>query len=118
LLVAGNRNAPDSNGLALARELPNRFDSLIPSIQTGLFDHYVPYQEAVVAGKLPALSEQFPTIKGKEDIWPYVSPAHILIKPFRGIPTIEIAFRVEWDEEHAVGAIFQKWQFVELCGSV
>ena len=31
---------------------------------------------------------------------------------------VEIAYRVAWDEEHALGARFHDWALVEVNGSV
>jgi uncharacterized protein DUF6985 len=58
------------------------------------------------------------SIVSPEAAWQHVTPAHVLVEPLEGIPTVEIAFRVAWDEEHTVGARFQNWQFSELDGSV
>jgi hypothetical protein len=35
-----------------------------------------------------------------------------------GLDTVEIAYRAAWDEEHTLGARFQRWELVELNGSV
>ena len=106
---------PDPIFIGLARELPKRFNSLVPKIQTGLFEHYAPYKEAVDAGEETG---PCPNVSSQEAVWPHVTPAHILVEPLGGIPTVEIAFRVEWDNEHTVGARFQDWHFIELNGSV
>lgn len=60
------------------------------------------------------------SIAGPDAVWPHVTPAHVLIEPIgKGeIPTLEIAFRVEWDVEHTVAAMFRDWQFIGLNGSV
>lgn len=113
LSLAGNREGPDSTALALAKELPGRLDALVPSIQTGLFDHYVPYKEAHDASE-----ETGPQIASEAAVWPHVKPAHVLIEPIGGAWTIEIAFRTAWDVEHTVAAIVRDWRFVELNGSV
>jgi hypothetical protein len=114
--LAGNGKAPDPLALGLAKELPNRFGSLMPEIQVGLFDHYIPYQQAVGAGL--RTGSPAPNIASPDAVWPHVTPAHVLIEPLGGVPTVEIAFRVAWDVEHTVAAIFQSWQFIELNGSV
>ena len=118
LSLAGSRKAPDSAALALAKELPGRFKALMPKIQGGLFDHHAPYKEAVDAGE--QTGSPCPNIAGPEGVWTYVTPAHVLIEPIRlgDSPTVEIAFRVEWDVEHTVAAMYRDWQFVELNGSV
>jgi hypothetical protein len=107
---------PDPAALGLAKELPERFTSLVPTIRTGLFEHYAPYQEAIDAGE--HLGSPCPNIASPDAVWPHVRPAHVLVESLEGMPTIEIAFQVAWDTEHTVGARFQDWQFIELNGSV
>jgi Domain of unknown function (DUF6985) len=118
LSLAGSRKAPDAAALRLAKELPGRFKALMPAIQGGLFEHYAPYKEAVDEGE--HTESPCPNIAGAEGVWPYVTPAHVLIEPIRrgDSPTVEIAFSVEWDVEHTVAAMYRDWQFIELNGSV
>jgi hypothetical protein len=116
LALAGSLEAPDSVALGLAKELPDRFKSLMPNIETGLFEHYSPYKEAVDAGE--ETGSPCPRVASPEAVWPQVTPAHVLVEPIEGVPTVEIAFRVAWDKEHTVGARFENWQFIELNGSV
>ena len=116
LALSGTRTSPADVGLNLARQLPNRFNTLIPDIQRGLFEHYFPYKEAVVAGE--ETGSPYPDIAEPEAVWPHVTATHVLIKPHRGVWIVEIGFRVAWDIEHTVGARFQDWNFVELNGSV
>jgi hypothetical protein len=116
LVLAGSREAPDPIALGLAKELPDRFKSLMSKIQAGLFEHYAPYKEAVDAGE--ETGSPCPSIASPGAVWPHVTPAHVLVEPLEGIPTVEIAFRVAWDKEHTVGARFRDWQFIELNGSV
>jgi len=116
LALAGSGEAPDPVALGLATELPDRFKSLMPNIQTGLFEHYAPHKEAVDAGE--ETGSPCPRVASPEAIWTQVTPAHVLVEPIEGVPTVEIAFRVAWDKEHTVGARFENWQFIELNGSV
>jgi hypothetical protein len=116
LAIAGSRIAPDSISLRLAKELSDWFKSLLPKIQAGIFEHYEPYKEAADAGQ--DTGSPCPSVASPEVVWPHVTPAHVLVEPIRGMPTVEIGFRVAWDIEHTVGARFQEWQFVELNGSV
>ena len=116
LAIAGSRIAPDSISLRLAKELSDRFKSLLPKIQAGIFEHYEPYKEAVDTGQ--DTGSPCPSVASAEAVWPHVTPAHVLVEPMRGVPTVEIGFKVAWDIEHTVGARFQDWQFVELNGSV
>jgi len=116
LALAGSCKAPDPAAVALARELPARFPSLMPAIQAGLFEHYAPYKEACDGGE--ETGSPCPIVASPEAVWPFVTPAHVLVEPLEGIPTIEIAFKVAWDVEHTVAARFRNWQFIELNGSV
>jgi hypothetical protein len=118
LSLAGSRDAPDAAALEVAKELPERLKNLMPDIQDGLFAHYAPYKDAFDAGEQSG--SPCPNIASAEAVWPHVTPAHVLIEAF-GVgqtPTVEIAFRVEWDVEHVLAARFRNWQFVELNGSV
>ena len=116
LSLAGRREAPDPLALALAKELPDRFKSLMPEIQSRLFEHYAPYKEAVDAGQ--ETGSPCPHIESPDAVWPHVTPAHVLIERLGGYLTVEIALRVAWDVEHTVGARFRDWHFTELNGSV
>jgi hypothetical protein len=118
LRLAGTRKAPDVNALSLARELPSRYPAHVTQIEAALYDHFGPYAEANARGELDELEEPFPRISDAKKIWPYVYPSHISIEPMQGVPTVEVAYRVGWDEEHTLGARLQNWQFLELCGSV
>jgi hypothetical protein len=117
LCLAGTRNAPNGVGLELAKELPGRFESLKPSIQRGLFEHYQPYREAMAFGE-EMDGERCPEIADEGTVWGFVSPAHVRIDPLGNFITVEIAFTVAWDEDHTLGARFQGWRFVELNGSI
>jgi hypothetical protein len=116
LSLIGNREQPDQFSLRLAKASSERFSAQIPEIQRSLFEHYSPYAEAVAAGE--NTGSPCPNIAKPEDVWPYVTPAHILIEPLRGVWTVEVAFRTAWDVEHTVAARFQNWVLVELNGSV
>jgi hypothetical protein len=116
LALNGNREKPDQAALGLAKELLDRFPSLVPEIQTGLFEHYIPYKEAVDAGE--ETGSPCPKIASAEAVWPHITPAHVLVEPIQGVPTVEIAFRAAWDEEHTLGARFQNWKLIGLNGSV
>jgi hypothetical protein len=122
LSLSGGRESPDPASLALARELTARYESLRSQIQASLFEHYEPCRDADSAGELMERSEPFPKIERTEDIWSHVTAQWVLIEPLRGSPkdgpTIEIAYRTAWDEEHTVGARIQEWRIFELCGSV
>lgn len=116
LSLAGHRRAPEPLALRLAIELGERFRSLMPKIQEGLFEHYAPYKQAIEAGDYPGST--CARIASVDAVWSHVKSTHVLIEPLRDTWRVEIAFRTEWDIEHTVAAIFRDWQFVELNGSV
>ncbi|MFN8633996.1 MAG: hypothetical protein U0893_09090 [Chloroflexota bacterium] len=117
LVLAGGRSAPDPALLQLARDLHERYAALLPALERAFFEHYQPYAEAVLAGEEPP-SDHLPTLTAPTQVWPHVTPVRVLLDVQRGAPTVEIAYRVAWDEEHTLGARFQNWQLVELNGSV
>ena len=116
LSLAGDHNTPLPDALRLLRELRERFRSLVPRIEHGLFEHYLPYKEAVEAGT--EMSNPFRQISNSIEVWPRDKPAHVLIEPLNGQWRVEIAFTTDWDTEHTVAAIYSDWQFIELNGSV
>jgi hypothetical protein len=116
LSLSGDRLIPHPHALQLSRELQEHFPSLISQIQHGLFEHYLPYKEAVEAGM--EMSNPFPQIGDIVGVWAHVKPAHVLIEPIDGQWRVEIAFTTDWDIEHTVAAIYSDWQFIELNGSV
>jgi len=118
LPLSGDRARPDAISVRLAHQLCARLPELLSQRQTSLFEHYLPYRDAAYTGALPDERKRLPEITSPAGVWPSVSPAHILIEPMDGIPTIEIAFAVAWDEEHTVGARIRDWRLIELCGSV
>jgi hypothetical protein len=66
LIVSGNRSSPDSHSLALARDLPERYEALRPVIQASLFEHYEPGREAAEEGAFPQHVKPFPKIANSE----------------------------------------------------
>jgi|SRR6185369_442906 len=122
LQITSKGKAPEPASLELARQFHDQYPELRQQIESSLFEHYQPYQEAASLGELPKYTEPFPTIDSAKGVWPHVAPVYVLIEPLRGSPltgpTIEIAFTVAWDEEHTVGARIQNWRIFELCGSV
>ena len=116
LLLSGGRARPDEASLLLARGLPDKYSSMRADIERHLFEHYEPYKEAVGAGELDAPS--FPTIQVPTDVWPHTKVERVLVEPLDSVPTVEIAYRVTWDEEHTLGAWIRDWRVFELCGSV
>ena len=82
LSLAGDRQTSHPDAFQLLRELRERYPSLVPRIEQGLFDHYLPYKEAVEAGI--EMNNPFPQIAKTSEVWPHVKPAHVLIEPIKG----------------------------------
>lgn len=116
LLLAGSRKEPEPQALEAAGQLVALVAQTKPAIAEALFEHYTPYREAIDAGEIA--DSTAPEIRSAAEVWPHVSPEHILIERVRGVMTAEVAFRTAWDEEHAVAAMFQAGRFVGLNGSV
>ena len=116
LLVAGGRDKPDEAGLLLARQLPDKYVKLREEIERPLFEHYEPYHDAVSTGELDP--PQFQSIEAPSDVWPHTKVERVLIERVEGMWSVEIAYRVAWDEEHTLGARIHDWHMHELCGSV
>lgn len=120
--LAGGREAPDPDCLALAHGLPGKFHEIEPQIKAGLFEHYEPYKEAFDDGQIAEGEEPFPVLANADEILSHTAIEFVFIGPIHGAPgrgpIVEIAYRVAWDEEHTVGVRFQDWQVFEVCGSV
>jgi hypothetical protein len=114
LSLAGDRKAPHPQALQLSRELHERFPSLVSEIQRGLFEHYLPYKEAVEE----ATGGSFPPIADSAGVWAHVNSAHVLIELLNGQWRVEVGLTTDWDIEHTVAAIYSDWKFIELNGSV
>lgn len=109
LSLAGDHDCPHphAHALRLLRELRERFRSLVPKMELGLFEHYLPYKEAVEAGI--EMRNPFPQIANAIEVWQHVKPAHLLIEPLNGQWRVEIAFTTDWDIEHTVAAIYSDY---------
>jgi hypothetical protein len=118
LLLSGDRTRPDERSILLGRELPQRYLGLRDEIARHLFEHYEPYREAMAGDQPVAAGEPLPKVDAPNDVWPHTKLERVLIEPLDGVPTVEIAYRVAWDEEHTLGAWVRDWRVFELCGSV
>jgi hypothetical protein len=117
LILAGWRSAPDPARVLLAHELIARYLDLRPDIARALFEHYAPYVDAIAAGEEPA-PDDLPRLTVPDHVWLHVAPVRVLIERMEGRETVEIAYRVAWDEEHTLGACFQDWALTDLNGSI
>ena len=115
-LIAGSRSGPSGVAAELAGELPSRYPALAPVVAQAMFNHLEPYQEAVAAGEVS--DPLLPSISGPAEVWPHVKLDYVLVEPLSGAMTVELVCTAAWDDEHALGARFVDWIFLELCGSV
>ena len=118
LVISGNRKAPDTLALQNAQQLSKQFLIWRATIGKALFEHYIPYADAIEAGDLVVTDEAFPIIDSPDQAWSHVTLMFVSILPLNGTMTVELGYRTDWDEEHMLGARFQSHQFLELCGSV
>lgn len=118
LVLSGGRAAPDAEAMRIARSVPSDYPSWRPAIERELFDHYSPYAEAVAAGDLDPPISGLPPIDAPSSIWPHATLEFVRVAPLGGVLTVEIGYRVVWDEEHTLGARFRSGQLLELCGSI
>ncbi|HEY9227342.1 MAG TPA: hypothetical protein VIP11_11880 [Gemmatimonadaceae bacterium] len=118
LVLHGSRSAPDAQALEVAHSIPASISLWRPAIQRALFEHYEPYAESVAAGEDEAPSSGMPAIDRPEGVWPHTNAEYVLIAPLDGLLTVEIGYRVAWDEEHTLGARLRDGKLLELNGSV
>jgi hypothetical protein len=118
LALAGARNAPRADALALAKALPAAWARNLEAVAQALVEHYAPYQEAVAAGELEPPSPPLPAIARASDVWRFVTLQSASVTPIGGKLVAEVALSAAWDEEHTLGARFEGARFVELNGSI
>lgn len=118
LVLTGSRAAPDPQALDIARSIPSGYPEWRALIERALFEHYTPYAEAVAAGEAEPPETGLPPLVEPSDVWPHTSAEFVQVTPLDGELTIEIGYRVAWDEEHTLGARLRRGQLVELNGSV
>ena len=110
LLIAGGKDQPDAEALALAQALPAQYAVFKPAIAQALFDHYEPYGEDAESD-VPKLGEA-------AQVWPQVQLVHVLVDTVDKAMTVELGYTAAWDEEHTLGARFRDAKLLELNGSV
>ena len=118
LALAGTRAAPEPEALTIAREMPAQHVRWRHAIETALFEHYEPYAESLAAGEFEAADESFASITSPAAVWPHVCLEYVSVTRLGGSLTTELGYTTAWDEEHTLGARFQRGEFLELCGSV
>ena len=110
LVVSGSRRAPHPEALRMARAVPSELPAWRPVIERALFEHYTPYAEAAAA--------DVPAIREPASVWAHTRVDYVQVAPLDGPLTVEIGYRVAWDEEHTLGARLRDGRLVELNGSV
>lgn len=118
LALPGPRTAPDAQALEIARSIPSNYPEWRGLIEAAMFDHYAPYAEAVAGGELEPSVEGLPGIVQPDQVWPHTCVDFVAIIALDGELSVEIGYRVAWDEEHILGARLRGGRLVELNGSV
>jgi hypothetical protein len=118
LALSGSRAAPDPQALNVARSISSSYATWRPSIERAMFEHYSPYAEAVAEGESEPPRDGLSRIDTPAGVWSHTDAEFVQVTPLGGELTVEIGYRVAWDEEHTLGARFREGQFLELCGSV
>ncbi len=98
LAVPGGRGGPDPDALVTARSIAGSYESWQPALARMLAEHH-PEPVAVDSVIVP-------------------QPVYAAVITLDDQLTVELGYRVEWDEEHTLGARFRGTEAVELCGAV
>lgn len=77
LVLRGNRAAPDTEALRIARSIPLDYASWRPTIERELFNHYSPYADAGATGELNAPSLGTPSIDAPSAVWFHTTVAFV-----------------------------------------
>ena len=101
LSLPGGRSGPDEAAVALARSIQAEYDQGLPAIESALDEHRGAAVEA-----------------GTEAGHSVPAPLSVAIIQLDGLPTIQLAYQVEWDDEHTLGACLRNGELVELNGSI
>lgn len=118
LFLVGGRSQPDAQALQLAQTVLTSFSAWRPAMAEALFDHYQPYAEAGADGEAPEPGTPLPRITTPDGVWPHTTLVFVSVAPVERLLTIEFGFTTAWDDEHTLGARFQRGQLLELNGSV
>jgi len=118
LALPGSRSAPDPRALDIARTVPSAYPEWRGLIAVAMFEHYAPYAETVAAGELEPPGEGLPRVTQPDEVWPHTDVQFVAVITLDGELTVEIGYRVAWDEEHTLGARLRNGRLVELNGSV
>lgn len=126
LELEGTKEAPHTQTLATALELPGKLPDLIPVIARELLEHLEPYRDAL-SDPEDGMAEMYSDpntvrkihrIKTPDDAWATSEISGVEVGLANGKVRLLIKIQTIWDEEHTLGAYFDDWQFMELNGSV
>lgn len=118
LALPGPCSAPDPKALEIARAVPSTYPQWRGLIAAAMLEHYTPYAEAVAAGAISPPQEALPRVTKPDEVWPHTSVEFVAVLSLDGELTVEIGYRVAWDEEHTLGARLRSGRLIELSGSV
>lgn len=98
LAVPGSRGDPDPHAVTMARSITASYVGWRPALAEMLAEHH-PETASADSVVVP-------------------QPVYAAVITLDGELTVELGYRVDWDEEHTLGARFRGSEPVELCGSV
>ena len=110
LNLPGDRERPDPAAMLMLEGLSGKLTGWRDSIAAALFEHLEPYAQADEEGA-------FGSIRAPADVWSHARLVHVSTFEQAGNPVLELGYRVDWDEEHTLGARFINDGLVELNGS-
>ncbi len=116
--LAGDRRAPAAASLDALGEAGAAFEALRGTIGHALVEHLAPYREAIESGDHEVPGFAADSIRTAADVWPHTKVVGIDIDAARAGFAFEVQLAVAWDEEHTLGARFDREAFFELNGSV
>lgn len=102
LVLPGSRSQPEVDALALARTIPAEFVRCRAAIADALAEHRA---TALGTGVSPRVDRQPP-------------PSSAQVIDLDGRLTIQLAYRVDWDDDHTLGATLREGRLIELNGSI
>lgn len=100
LAVPGPRSAPDDAALVVARSIADEYNRCHEAITNALDEHRAAAVEADGASS------------GDR------APSSASVVELDGSLTIQLAYRVDWDDDHTLGACLRDGELIELNGSI
>ena len=101
LSVPGSRSEPDHAALELARTIPAEYERGRGAVEAALDEHRTAALEGVGAEGLV-----------------YPAPTSASVIELDRTLTIQLAYEVDWDDDHTLGACLRGGELVELNGSI